>query len=308
MESQYLINADEQFSGAILTALRKVPFTELNQPLYHFTDVNGLQGILNTRSLWASLATSLEDTSEIKYALELAKKILQQSLVSGNSTFLNEVIPFLNPGNSLIENTLGLKTYVVSFRKNVNESAHWKKYGREGKGFAIAFALKPLIIPGILPLPVLYDTTAQEKLLRDFIDSNAKLYAKLKNKCPHENLLALRLRAIQLTAYGLWTLAPVLKDPHLYSDEEEWRLIVFDYENVQTQYGTGLSKDVKIRHCNGRDIPFKVLQYDRLPIVHLELGAYAAYTENDDTLKQLLKKASGNEVPIHRSHIRVDHE
>lgn len=289
-----------------MTALSRVPFTDLNQPLYHFTDVDGLEGILQTRSLWASLAIALEDTSEIKYALERAKGILQRHEVAGDSALLNEIVPLLDLGNSLILDTLGMKTYIVSLRTNVDESAHWEKYGRAGTGFAIAFALKPLVIPGVLPLPVLYDPVAQEKLLCDFIESNTKLFDELRHECPHENLWGLRQRAIQFTALGLWTLAPILKDS-LYSREEEWRLIVVDLENVQVQYGKGLSKEVRVRHCSGRDIPYKVLQYDALPIVRLELGPDAAVTENDATLKQLLQKASGFDVPIVRSQVRVGH-
>lgn len=304
MASQYLINADEQFKSAIMAALHRVPFTDLNQPLYHFTDVAGLKGILQTRSLWASLAMALEDTSEIKYALGRAKGILQRREVDGDSSVLNEIVPLLVPGNSRIIDTLGMKTYLVSLRANVDESAHWEKYGRAGKGFAIAFALKPLVIPGVFPLPVLYDPVAQDKLLRDFIESNTKLFDELRHKCPHENLWGLRQRAIQFTAMGLWTLAPLVKDS-LYSREEEWRLIVVDLEHVQVQYGKGLSKEVRVRHCNGRDIHYKVLQYDALPIVGLELGPDAAITENDAILKQLLQEASGFDVPIIRSQVRV---
>lgn len=306
MASQYLINADEQFKNAITAVLHRVPFTDLNQPLYHFTDVAGLKGILQTRSPWASLAVALEDPSEIRYALQRAKGIIQRREVGDDSSLLNEIVPFLDLDNSVILDTLGMKTYVVSLRTNVDQDAHWKKYGRAGTGFAIAFALKPLVIPGVLPLPVLYDPVAQDKLLRDFIESNAKLFDELKRECPHENLWALRQRAIQFTALGLWTLAPVLKDS-LYSQEEEWRLIVVDLEHVQVQYGKGLSKEVRVRHCSGRDIPYKVLQYDMLPIVGLELGPDAAVKESDATLKQLLREAAGFDVPIVRSQVRVGH-
>ena len=121
------------------------------------------------------------------------------------------------------------------------------------------------------------------------------------------NLWGLRQRAVQFTALGLWTLAPVVKDSLFYRQEEEWRLIVVDLEHVQVQYGKGLSKEVRVRHYNGRDIHYKVLQYESLPIVRLELGPDAAITENDATLKQLLREASGFDIPIIRSQVRIDH-
>ena len=81
-----------------------------------------------------------------------------------------------------------MKTYVVSFRTTLDESAHWETYGRSATGFALAFALKPLVIPGILALPVLYEPKAQDKLLREFIETNAKLFDKLSQDCPSEEL------------------------------------------------------------------------------------------------------------------------
>ena len=306
MASKYLVEADERFVRTIVEALHRVPFTELTRPLYHFTDMAGLKGILQTRSLWASLAMALEDISEIKYALECSKRIIEHHKASSDSSLFDEIIPLLNPENSRIIDTLGMKTYIVSLRSNVDASAHWEKYGRAGKGFAIAFALKHLVIPGVLPLPVLYDPAAQDKLIHDFIESNMKLFCELQQECPRQDLLLLRQRAVQFTAFGLWTLAPVLKNSS-YIEEQEWRLIVVDLEHVQAQYGKGLSREVRVRRYNNRDIPYKVLQYDALPIVGLELGPNAEVTENDAILlKQLLKNATSCfDVPITRSQVPV---
>ena len=306
--SQYLMEADKRFVRTIVEALHRVPFTELTRPLYHFTDMDGLKGILQTRSLWASLAMALEDISEIKYALECSKRIIEHSKASSDSSFFDEIIPLLNLENSRIIDTLGMKTYIVSLRSNVDASAHWEKYGRAGKGFAIAFALKHLVIPGVLPLPVLYDPAAQDNLIHEFIESNMKLFCELKQKCPRQELLLLRQRAIQFTAFGLWTLAPVIKNSS-YIDEQEWRLIVVDLDHVQVQYGKGLSNEVRVRRYNNRNIPYKLLKYDALPIVGLELGPNTEVTENDAILKQLLKNATfGFDVPITRSQLPVGYK
>ena len=69
MSSGTLAEADARFTSTIVDALKRSPFPGLNEPVFHFTDVAGLNGILNTKSLWASLATALEDTSEIAFAL-----------------------------------------------------------------------------------------------------------------------------------------------------------------------------------------------------------------------------------------------
>ncbi len=303
--SQIFRTIDKQFSDSISAALRsRVPSRGLNLPLYHFTDHEGLHGILQTRSLWASLATALEDTSEIKYALERAKRILAQPKKGRTPDLYDEIASLLDHRSSQIVETLGTKIYVVSFRTNADEAAHWQTYGRAGTGFAIAFNFKHLVIPGVLPMPVLYDPAAQDYFLDQFIESNMRIFYNHLHTLPSERLWALRKRVVQLTAFGIWTLAPILKDP-LYNNENEWRLIVFDPENIQVQYGKGISTEVLVRRSNNRDIPYKVLQYETLPIVSLGLGPYAALGENDTDLKQILKKATGFDVPITRSRVLV---
>jgi hypothetical protein len=65
---------------------------------------------------------------------------------------------------------------------------------------------------------------------------------------------------------------------------------------------------VRIRRSNNRDIPYKVLGYDALPIVGLTLGPYADIADNNKELKKLLRDAtSGFDVPITRSQVLVGH-
>lgn len=308
MGSGKLKIAEARFTDTITGALRRIPFSDLNEPLYHFTDENGLYGILRTKSLWASLTTALDDTSEIAFALSRARRILESHELGCDTSFLDEVVALLDLKESQTIRTLGMKTYVVSFRTHTDERAHWAKYGHDGKGFALAFALKPLVIPGVLAIPVIYNSVEQDTLLRDFIEANAKVFADISKQCPREESWALRQRAIQFTALGLWVLSPLIKDPR-FEEEREWRLIVTDLERVDVTYPKGLSREVQVRRSNDRGIPYKVLQYDALPIIGLELGVFATVEENDATLRHLLRQATlGREVPITRSHVPVGEE
>ena len=76
-------NAEAEFTAEIRTALGRIPSRDLYEPLYHFTDSVGLDGILRTRSLWASLAASLKDSSEIEYALSRASNMLERGNLTG---------------------------------------------------------------------------------------------------------------------------------------------------------------------------------------------------------------------------------
>jgi hypothetical protein len=305
VSSGILAEADTNFTAAIADALKRAPFPGLNEPVFHFTDADGLDGILRTRSLWATLAIALEDTSEIAFALSRARHILQSWDENCPSPFLEQVVELLDLDKSETIATLGMKTYIVSFRTGSDASAHWAKYGCDGNGFALAFALKPLVLPGVLPLPVIYEQSEQDQLLREFIESMVSAFEDTQRRCPIENLLALKLRAVQMTALGLWVLSPLVKHSN-FGHEREWRLIVTDLEKVEVAYSKGLSSEVRSRWSRGREIPYKVLQYDALPLVGLELGPFAALEENDSRLRRLLRDATGGrEVPITRSRVSL---
>lgn len=63
-----------------------------------------------------------------------------------------------------------------------------------------------------------------------------------------------------------------------------------------------------MRLARGRDIPYKVLQYDVLPIVGVELGHLSSLREDDANLVRLLGEATGGRQPqITRSRLLVDH-
>src|SRR4030067_1963071 len=47
--------------------------------LYHYTSLNGLLGIVKSRSLWASNIFYFNDASEITYARDILKRVITES-------------------------------------------------------------------------------------------------------------------------------------------------------------------------------------------------------------------------------------
>jgi len=304
MRSTIIQTAQAWFQDAIVRALKRVPFKDLYQPVYHFTDWTGLLGILSTRSIWASLAMALEDKSEIAYALALARQIVESK--RDRSAIFPGIGPLLDPHQSKTIRSLGLAQYIVSFRTDTDAHGHWATYGRSGTGFAIALGLRHLVIPGALAFPVLYDLPAQQQLLAQFIEEAAEGLDTLSKQCPVHDLDELRRCSTEWTALGIWALAPVLKDGARFKHEEEWRIIVTDLEHVPVKYGRGLSSAVRARKSGEHEVPYKVLEYDVLPIVGLELGPKAPLKENDTKLLELVRHATGGrDVPITRSNLTL---
>jgi hypothetical protein len=128
-------------------------------------------------------------------------------------------------------------------------------------------------------------------LIEEFIDSVADLVGRLSQNCPFAEAQTMRKLSIQLTALGIWTLAPLMKAPS-FSDEQEWRLIVVDAENAAVRHGKNLSKETFHRQADGRDIPFKVISYSVLPLLGIELGLHSPIDVNDAALAKLVGAAN----------------
>ncbi len=54
--------------------------TEDGTILYHFTNQQGLLGIVENKEIWATQIQYLNDTSEYRYTLELAQRELEENL------------------------------------------------------------------------------------------------------------------------------------------------------------------------------------------------------------------------------------
>jgi hypothetical protein len=293
----YLKETDSMFRNVIIKTLYDMPFNNIDGPLFHFTSESGLNGILNDKAIRASSVTSLDDKSEINYALGIAQQLVSSSLSHSISEHINAL---LDPTQSRMVRLLGLRIYTVSLRPNTDNAKHWNDYGDKGHGYAIAFNPRLLRIPGILCLPVLYDPALQYSCMSLLLDSMINLYYKLMYVCPSIHFRALNRRFVNFTALGIWTLTPLFKGQS-YSNENEWRLIVFDPENVDVDYGVGITRQVYMLNTSK---PYKLLEYDSLPLVGLEIGSQSITSPQDHNLKQRLNIASGNDVMMWKSTLK----
>jgi len=133
--------------------------------IFHYTDATGLQGILESGSLWATAYYSTNDGSEFNYSLDLIEKIFIDELTENkkesgaleamtcdelktlakelNKKFINVIANDIN--------TRSLETYIACFTmpKKNDESymngklSQWRGYCKDG-GYAIGFSKEEL--------------------------------------------------------------------------------------------------------------------------------------------------------------------
>src|SRR5579863_1256649 len=106
-------------------------------PLFHYTSMKGLLGILESKTLYATDVHFFSDASEIKRTAMLLRDAVRRVRPSDESTkrLHHQLIDWL--AHRLTE--LGHAIFAVSFTANGNLLSQWRSYCDPGKGVSIGF-------------------------------------------------------------------------------------------------------------------------------------------------------------------------
>lgn len=149
-----------------MAALAQMPPKGL---LYHYTTVEGLQGILEKNDLWATSAYFLNDPAEIIYGYDRLREVLDKWLANASSvgekdslrvTLVSELRKAF--GEVLLEKKIIHPIYLACFCEHDNLLSQWRAYGQSG-GYSIGFRVPTLetvsLGPGFRPEPNTYTAT-----------------------------------------------------------------------------------------------------------------------------------------------------
>lgn len=216
--------------------------------LYHYTNLQGLIGIISSSSLWCSHCEYLNDSSEFIQAINDAKKLLGG--IFENDDYLASMGYVLRRA---IEDMEKHDVFVTSFSKKSDLLSQWRGYCPQGSGISLGFDqdlikkycenhgfrleeciydqniqatfTHKIIFDGLNELPQ-FQLTRKEfdnLSLREKLDFELSSREYLDSK-EHSHLLD---QAI-INLYGkLNQNAPLIKN-HGFHEETEWRIIVTD--------------------------------------------------------------------------------
>ena len=149
--------------------------------LYHYTDLDGANGIITSKSLWLTKIQYLSDISELKLGINLFREVadFMASKIkdSGKKEFINTVSEQL--GSSTETNIC-----VASFCENGDLLSQWRAYGNSGNGVALGFSgktLRQLSNAGLIHLwKCIYNKQQQDAIALDLVNLLLKLYDNIK--------------------------------------------------------------------------------------------------------------------------------
>ncbi len=274
--------------------------------LFHYTTVDGMEGILANGTLRATDARHLNDPTEVIYGIGKAKEYLKGKLPSLNcdaKIFFEEII------NCDLEKRIHSRSkyFISSFSSKENDLNQWRSYADGAKGFALEFSRELIdssaksaqsrlsVTEGCVyfnTYPVVYETTRQHAV----VDNLTKLTDEaLKENPPHEqrdfifNTISICLFAISLT----------MKNEH-YSEEKEYRFL-----KIAPPKHDG--NKIKYRTRGSSLVPYTEFGWKSAtpcPLKRVWIGPAAAHDTTPESVKEFLKHHGyGDEIEVVKSDI-----
>ena len=273
--------------------------------VFHFTDCGGLIGVIADQTLWASLATALNDLSEMTYGVERGRTLLKHGGLKVSALPLGRVEVFLDRTKAPIEWGMEWRTYVTSFCEVADTAAVWLHYGRNGLGVAVGFDPSRMEQDPYDFFPVLYDKSEQDALLRDIVEATdrALVDALTTAKTSGERDVLVSL-ASDWTANAIWMAAPRMKDV-AFESEQEWRLVTYEPFGPGVPEGFQTHLETFFRPVANRVVPYKKLRYDPLPATEIVLGHSSPMLDTETALAVLMEKSLKTRLPVSRSRVTV---
>ncbi|MEX2634629.1 MAG: DUF2971 domain-containing protein [Balneolales bacterium] len=218
--------------------------------LFHYTDIGGLQGIVESKQLWFSHLSSLNDPHEVEYGKKIINEEINSRLVGED----NKNIRFFYDSIKQIISGFGRTlhhAFVCCFCEEANLLSQWREYSDRGGGYSLGFEFnentmiffnqedygnsfeKIKSTPQPLLRKVIYDVEEQNRLVKVYLDEIKKGYDAGINGKVESRFRTKDLHAAVMGAQSVDILLDMIfafKNP-AFKEEKEWRLMDIVMDN-----------------------------------------------------------------------------
>jgi hypothetical protein len=277
--------------------------------LYHYTDVLGLLGILESQRLWASNAAYLNDPTELLHARAVYREWLGARSDDG---IAKELLGHVQVIDSLLEQMFHV--FVACFCRKGDVLSQWRGYGSSGRGFAIGLDRQTIGIrtPRAAPINffvarVVYDRDEQKAELSALLDPTLNALTQMERDNGAQSARTVMMARLGELQRGCLLKLVTFKHP-AYEAEEEWRAISIYERDVP-------AGELHFRGQGALLVPYVKLdlspsaghQTGRIPITEVIYGPTMHPQLTEKSLRLLLDKHGypwthtairGSEIPL----------
>lgn len=212
---------------------------------YHYTTPHGLQGIINSKEIWASDYRFLNDATEFQHGLTVFDRVFssERKRWTIKAPSVSELIERLR---GRTDNT---SVFIASFTPNGDLLSQWRGY-TDGFGFAIGIDADWLIQnaseQGFRQFPVVYDADEHVRVIQDKFQLLDDMLSAREPSEPAQDI-------IHTWWSQLLVALTTIKNRH-FKEEEEVRLVCVT---------RGRPLKAKIRATNKGLVPYLPIRLDK---------------------------------------------
>lgn len=111
----------------------------LDDIIYHYTDLNGLMGILQNKGFWLSEAKYLNDKEELYNGRNLTIKLINNLIDKKRYSCFKDI---LLKTITLLKKNEFKDYYIASFSSKADNLEQWRAYSKNGSGICIGLNIK----------------------------------------------------------------------------------------------------------------------------------------------------------------------
>lgn len=253
--------------------------------IFHYTNLHGIVGIVESKTFWLTKASYLNDYSEVNFFIDRLNYMINNLPTFGVSTELLDSVQKI-----ILE--MPRNCYVGSFCENGDLLSQWRGYTQNAVGISMGMNTQQLLTisnqNGTSIIPCIYDESEQNEIAISLILDTIKQLEQNKGTIPIDDIQ----KNILLAALAC-------KNPSFF-EEKEWRLVLI--ENVDSN-----KEDFGIRSNGSQLIPyykFRLPDWSQKGIIEdCYIGPNAKFHEVAEGLQILISKNISQEFAIRESSI-----
>ena len=244
--------------------------------LYHYTDSNGLLGILGHMKLWMTHHSFLNDSREIEYGMSLVEKVAKRLKHKLPDDSFAQWQTQFSDGKFFTSD----QDYILCFSTQRDQLSQWRAYSDDGTGFCIGFDRKLLEkTAGKLgwcdgPVEVVYKRSAQIKMLE---------------ACISDGLIESEVGLLEIWDLLMAECAARFKSD-AFSEESEWRMRTLFVDEPESHDKT-LSPTMHFRSTKYGIAPYVEFPFPRRALSEIVVGPKSPMRKKHWVLNRLLQSA-----------------
>ena len=275
----------ESIARNILDRLSPILKQQTSGDIYHYSDISGIKGIIETKELWATSAFYLNDKNEIYHSFNLIRERLEESFDKTKNLIIGSA---KHDWNHLPKP----KVFVFSFSKNKNSLSQWRGYGKNGNAYCISFD-RILLSKCTLGLSDIFDVIYDENIQIEIVDKTIEYFIN-DPSIINTNSNGIHFKLLNMLAMFL----PLFKDQN-FSEENEVRLVVRDdsikENNLSIEYRC--SDSILIPYVKIDYLRYLEDEYD-FPISEIMVGPNKNQNIAEESLSDFCKKVFNKPIAV----------